>query len=144
MALVITDVSHLDHGITGNVLSFLLDKYKDKNEFFIECLEFSERFSCGLYGPKMGDVPVLDSEVVMKVRGERGGESRMVNRPMRLVNWLTVIAGPHDGQNCVLYTAFGGLPAPREPWDSEEMDEDQFLESCEFWSKHALSLDDDK
>jgi hypothetical protein len=55
---------------------------------------------------------------------------------------LTVIAGPGDDglDGVVLYTAYGGKCAPREPGDTSLNDE-QRLESQAFWSEHALAAD---
>lgn len=62
------------------------------------------------------------------------------DRPSRQTRLLTVIAGPHEGDGCVLYTAHGGPAAPREPWDPSLNDDAAALEeSRAFWSVHALS-----
>jgi hypothetical protein len=73
----------------------------------------------------------------------------MVNRPVRETRILTVIGGhlpvkdngPHavDSSRCVLYTAFGGPMAPREPGDPSITDVDDLKESTLFWAQHALS-----
>lgn len=57
-------------------------------------------------------------------------------RAPRQVRTVTVIAGPHDGQPCVLFTAFGGPLAPQEPGDPGCKDPDA---SRAFWAEHALS-----
>jgi hypothetical protein len=61
---------------------------------------------------------VPEDSVTYVARGERTWKSRTVTldkpRSSRLV---TVIAGPHDGEPCVLFTAYGGPTAPREPAD---------------------------
>lgn len=121
---------------------------------------------CGLHGPAMGDAPVEDWEVTYAVRGGRAGPSRLCDRPIRQTRLLTVIAGPHeepcafcrgtgwgergslpircnctDGKvshACILYTAYGGASAPREPWDPS-LDEAGKAESVAFWATHALS-----
>lgn len=72
---------------------------------------------------------------------------------------ITVIAGPHkvtcgcklsgrrdcieceghgDVNETVLYTAYGGPCAPREPGDPNIKSWDELLESRKFWAEHAL------
>lgn len=43
-----------------------------------------------------------------------------------------------DGGDAVLFTAFVGKSAPKEPWDKNIRSEEERLEAEEFWSKHAL------
>ena len=74
------------------------------------------------------------------VRPGRHHASRMCGgecKPL-LVRTVTVIAGPHEGDPCVLYTAYGGPCAPREPGDPTIASWDELLESRSFWAKHAL------
>jgi hypothetical protein len=137
--LQVTGESHLDHGISSTVLAHILDLHKDKSAFFIDTITLPESFGtveCGLYGPIMGDEPVTADLQVQ--RGPRTWASNMVRRPMRQVNTVTVIAGPHGDLPCVLYTAFGGPLAPQEPGDPGCRD---VAASTEFWSKHALAID---
>lgn len=134
--------SHLDHNLTDAQIEYLLDRFADRAEFFIETIELPEDLGtapCALYGPTMGDDPVRDGEVTLTVRGKRKGPSRLVDRPSRPTRQVTVIAGPHDGQPCVLFTAFGGPSAPREPWELEGSDSADLARSREFWAQHALS-----
>lgn len=142
--LVITKDSHLDHALTTAQLAWLLQQFGDRDAFFIETVELPEELGtvpCGLYGPAMGDAPVKQSEVYgMLARGNRQWESRMVDRPMRQTSKLTVIAGPHEDQQCVLYTAFGGPAAPREVGDLNIASDEEAEKSADFWSQHALSL----
>jgi hypothetical protein len=111
----------------------------------------------------MGDPPVTEDEVVYTERGTRHWPSRLVERPARPTRLITVIAGPHEescptcrgnssgpgstcpGDHCaggrrrhacVLYTAFGGPPAPQEPGDPGCKDP---AESAAFWHDHALA-----
>lgn len=71
---------------------------------------------------------------------------------------VTVIAGPHTAcpaggactgatcadydshveHACVLYTAYGGPQAPREPGDPSIKSWEELVASREFWSQHAL------
>jgi hypothetical protein len=55
-----------------------------------------------------------------------------------MVRTVTVIGGPDDKGSVILYTAFGGPSALREPWDPGLTEEERY-ESQRFWSEHALS-----
>jgi len=139
MALEIIEESHVDHGLSEDMIAFILDKYKDKTEFFIETIKVpGGSFDNALYGPSVGDGPISDEDVYYEVRNGRPGESRMIKRPFRKTDDLTVIAGPGEGKECVLYTAFGGPLAPKEPFDSS-LDDNGKEESSAFWSVHALA-----
>jgi hypothetical protein len=84
----------------------------------------------------MGDEPVDEREVVRIVRNGRPCESRMIERAMRPVRIMTVIIGP-DG---MLYTAFGGPPAEREPGDPSLAEDPDALRAAQaFWKLHALA-----
>ncbi len=130
--------SHVDHSLSALQLLFVLSQEAPAGEVIVQTVEFPVELGtvpCGLYGPAMGDRPVLEHEVEYRVRGERDGVSRLlkcgVTRPTRMV---TVISGPgpDESKPCVLYTAFGGPAAPRELF------EDDGDESREFWAEHAL------
>lgn len=141
--LLIHKDSHLDHALTTGQLSFLLKHFADKAEFFVETVELPSELGqvpCGLYGPLCGDEPVAEADVFYKTRGDRKGESRMIEKGGRMTNALTVIAGPHDGLGCILFTAYGGPSgAPKEPWDCAEGSEREASEA--FWADHALAPD---
>ena len=135
--------SHLDHGLTDEQVNFLLEKFADRSEFFIETIELPEELGtvpCGIYGPSMGDVAVSEDQVHYAARNDRPYPSRLIDREPRQVRQVSVIAGPHeeDGEKiaCALYTAFGGPVAPQEPGDPTCQDLDA---SKIFWSEHALS-----
>jgi hypothetical protein len=140
----ITLISHLDHGLHESVFAHVAERFAARSAFFIETFELPTELPsvpCGLHGPVMGDAPVGDAEVTLKARGNRAGPSRLCARAPREVRTVTVIAGPHDcweDDPCVLYTAFGGPLAPREPWD-ESLTPEQRAESEAFWATHALS-----
>jgi hypothetical protein len=132
--------SHVDHGLSQAILDWLLAHFADRTEFTLETVELPADLGtvpCGLHGPIMGDEPVGDAEVVLERRGDRSWTSRLCDRPVRQVRTVSVIAGPYDGQPCVLYTTYGGPVAPQEPGDPDCKDQDA---SREFWSTHALSL----
>ena len=131
--------SHVDHGLTAEQLRYLLDRFADRNAFFLETIELPEDLGtvpCGLYGPIMGDPPIDEIEVHHERRGSRKWTSRLVERPTRPTRMITVIAGPHDGNACVLFTAFGGPASPQEPGDPGCKDP---AASAAFWREHALA-----
>jgi hypothetical protein len=133
--------SHLDHSLTEDQIQWILDSFKDRDGFLLETVTLPQELGqvpCGLYGPLMGDDPISETEVIHERRGSRSYDSRLVNRPVRPTSQVTVIAGEHDGESCVLFTAFGGPATPREPGDPS-LPEKGRTESVEFWSTHALA-----
>lgn len=131
--------SHVDHGLTEAQLHHLLERFADRAEFFVETIMLPSDLGtvpCGLYGPLMGDPAIREDEVTCARRGERAWDSRLVELPPRQQHEVTVIAGPHDGHACVLYTAFGGPVAPQEPGDPGCKDP---AASAVFWRTHALA-----
>ena len=138
--LKITSDSHTDHALTQDHLDFITSTFADKDAFFIKTLELPASLAglpSAIYGPISGDSPVSDEDTTMVVRGDRKGASRMVQREGRLSRSLTVIAGPHGDEGCILYTAYGGPRAPKEPFDCAEGKERE--ESEVFWADHALA-----
>lgn len=157
--------SHLDHNLTEAQVNFILERFADRAGFFIETVELPADLGtvpCGLFGPVMGDMPVVEGagDVYYRKRGVRAYESRLVDRDPRPTNKLTVIAGPHDGHDCVLFTAFGGPVSPKEPGDIKAQIEQvrhdptldelpkaqklaaleqNLIDSMAFWREHALS-----
>ena len=169
--MIITHASHLDHGLTSAQIAWILEKCKARQAFFIETFELPSTLPvdsgamlrCGLFGPIMGDDPIVNGgfvdykkntqypttkgrvsyQVTYAKRGNRAGESRLVNLRPRPTNKLTVIAGPHEAYQCVLYTYYGGPLAPREPWELALSGgtPEQKAEAEAFWAVHALSKD---
>lgn len=141
--LVLAGVSHVDHGLSLDQLAYVLSLLVDRDGFFIETVELFEELGtvpCGLHGPLMGDAPVPEHETFCDKRGSRTWFSRFCERPLRRTSKVTVIAGPHEGNPCVLYTAFGGPLAPQEPGDPGIADNPEKLAvSRAFWAEHALS-----
>lgn len=140
--LTITALSHLDHGLTTAHLRFVLDRYRDRDAFFIETVELPQSLAaleCGLYGPIMGDSPIAEADVVWQPRAGRQLSSRLVRLPPRPTRLLTIVAGPHEAFSCLLYTSFGGPAAPRELGDPALTGIE--LEAARgFWLEHALAL----
>jgi hypothetical protein len=136
--LTIHPESHVDH-VTPEQLAYVLELFNGRDGFFIIEVEFPPTFgqvSCDLYGPTMGDPPVDESAVRYAARGDRAWTSRLVDLPARPCSRVTVVAGPHDGMSCVLFTVYGGPNAPQEPGDPRCADPEA---SKAFWSEHALA-----
>ena len=103
--------SHVDHGLTAEQLQFLLDRFADRDSFFIETLTLPRELGtvpCGLYGPIMGDPPISDAEVTHATRGTRAWTSRIIDLPPRQQHEVTVIAGPHE-EPCWHCDGSGGI-----------------------------------
>lgn len=151
--------SHTDHALTPAQLSYVLERFGDHQTPIKTTVEMPEDLGtapCALYGPTVGDAAISETEVTHANRGSRAWTSRLVDRPARGSRMLTVIAGPHDGEPCVLYTVFGGPLAPREPGEvtrdleraiasgagivAIERLRTELGESEAFWSEHALAL----
>lgn len=141
--------SHVDHDVSEAQLAWIIERASEHLLLFTArepappilklTLQLPYELGtvpCGLHGPQMGDEPVLEPEVSYAVRGKRGGESRLVERPVRQVRKISLIAGEHDGHRWVLFTTFGGPIAPREPFDAQG---DERAESEAYWAEHALS-----
>lgn len=113
--------SHLDHNLTEAQIAHVMERFADRDAFFIETIELPEDLGtvpCGLFGPLVGDEPIVETGDVLRVkRGTRPWFSRCIARFPRPVRTVTVIAGPHEGHGCIVYTMFGGPLAPREPGD---------------------------
>lgn len=131
--------SHLDHGLTADQVAHIFARFADRSEFFIETFELPEELGtvpCGLYGPAMGDQPIVVA--FRQRRGTRQHESRLVAAPTRPTRTVTVIAGPHADLPCVLFTAFGGPLTPKEDADPTLRDDERAASEA-FWSEHALA-----
>lgn len=90
--------SHMDHGFTQAQWDYIFTKYADKAAFFIDTFELPENLGTvtnELYGPSVGDPPVLEADAFYTKRGDRAWKSRMVSLPKRPTRFVRVIAGPH-------------------------------------------------
>jgi hypothetical protein len=130
-----------------------LDAAPDPQGVVVKTFHSSDpKFKNGLYGPSSGDAPIAENdpghEITHRARPGREGLSRLVNKPMRDTDLFTVVYGPHkdkEGKEYpkVLYTAFGGPPAEREPTDQyfkENPDDvEGYARAVKFWEEHALS-----
>lgn len=140
----IVPASHLDHYLLPSHLEWLLKMHAELDRFAIATVElppFLPDLVMGLYGPIVGDAPISEDEVTYGVRPGRRWATRFVHRPvraMRPTRLLTFVAGPHEDKPCVLYTAYGGPKAPREPGDLGITSWTEIVESRDFWAEHAL------
>lgn len=140
MASIRTGVSHLDHGLNAEHVLFVASKIEPLRSFTILTVELPEHLpslKSNLHGPATGEETVLEEEVFYKKRGKREGDSRMCLRPPVETRKLTIIVGPHEGE-VILFTAYGGPLAPREPWE-KGLSETEVAQSQDFWAAHALS-----
>lgn len=147
---ILLGISHADHGLTSAQIAHIEARFADRDAFFIETFELPDELGtvmCGLHGPVTGDEPIADELCVLKPRGERTWPSRLCALAPRPTRTVTVIAGPvtADAETgtpahpCVLYTAFGGPLAPKEPGDPTLQGEGRIEVSRSFWAQHALS-----
>lgn len=83
-------------------------------------------------------MPVYTGEITFAPRPPRTWNSRLIDLPMRPTRTVTVIAGPHEEHDCILYTAYGGPCAPQEPTDPK-ISPAKLDEAIKFWDVHALS-----
>jgi hypothetical protein len=91
--------SHVDHGLTDAQIHYLLDRFADRQAFFVETITLPRELGtvpCGLYGPLMGDSAIREDEVTYARRGVRAWDSRLISLPARQQHEVTVIAGPHE------------------------------------------------
>lgn len=137
--MIIHKDSHLDHCFTKPQMDWVVARFALREAFFIETVELPPALGevpCSLYGPACGDPPVTDDSTWMQARFGRAWRSRLVDKPHRMTSKVTVVAGPHDGHACVLYTAYGGPAAPQEPTDPGCKDAGA---AATFWATHALA-----
>lgn len=158
MRLCIHESSHRDHGLSHAHLDFIVEvvsnpathgglirrvDYSPIDGIHVYEIDLEDCLSplrCALHGPIMGDERIIDEECTMENRGARAWTSRLCQRPSRETRIVTVIAGPHDGHPLVMYTAYAGPTAPREPGDPAlKVDSAEHYESAMFWRAHALS-----
>jgi hypothetical protein len=143
-AVKVIPQSHVDHGLTAEQLQWLLDQTEGRSSFFIETFTLPAHLGtveCGLVGPALGLPAVPEEDVKYIIRGNRKCASRVLRESVEKprTRMVTVIAGPtqgHDG--LVLYTAYGGPSAPREPGDTTIPNWEGVVESRAFWAEHAL------
>jgi len=161
--------SHLDHNLTTEQIEHVMQRFADREAFFIETIELPEVLGtvpCGLHGPLMGDAPIPESEVTHAARGTRAWTSRLTERAPRAVRTITVIAGPHEETcyQCKGACGFGAMHAfspcmtceckgkikhacivytmfggPLAPQEPGDPGCKNVEASSAFWAEHALS-----
>lgn len=141
-------IFHKDHGITQAQWDYILARLE------VECLGVIGFFihqifmpidlgtvPCAIYGPIMGDSPILDSEVFMKQRSADRPPDRMINKPMRREYYVQVIGIWSDkDEDRKIFTCYGGPLAPQNPLDPNLVPEAK-RDSEAFWAQHALSTE---
>lgn len=149
---IVEGVSHLDHGLTPAQIEHIRTLFADRDAFFLETVELPTELGtipCQLVGPATGAPKVAEENVSYAIRGTRKCASRILRdlelAAPTLVRTITIIAGPaglEDGLPaplpCVLYTAYAGPGAPREPGDPAISSWVELEASRAFWAEHAL------
>lgn len=139
----IIDKSHVDHGLNAEQLDWVLAQFADRTDFMLATIELPAHLGtvpCNLIGPATGGEPVPEGAVFYAVRAKRSCASRMIATGIPVdERRVTVIAGPAAGhEGIVLYTAYGGPCAPREPGDTTIPTWEAVVEARAFWAQHAL------
>jgi len=146
MSLVILPESHVDHFAAlslqdkATIVATIMAAFKERplvEGFQLFTIEGPFPLPCELVGPVMGQESVPESLVRYEARKGREWPSRLTQGEPVLTTKLTIVVGPHNGYPHVLYTAYPGLPAPREPQDPS-LKPEEVEESRAFWSTHAL------
>jgi len=135
-------VYHADHGVSEETLTWAVAQVAPG--FFARTFTLPEGVGDllnGLYGPASGDLPIPDGEVHMAQRTADRPLSRMVARPARATRLITVVGvAPEAGGEAVIFTAYGGPLAAREPGDSSlAPGSAEHGEAVAFWATHALA-----
>ncbi len=136
-------IFHADHGVSEASLVWAVSQVPSPG-FFARTFELPPEepdLLNGLYGPSCGDPPVEDAVTFTRQRSPDRPLSRMVRRPARPTRLLTVIGvAPQEGEEAVIYTAYGGPLASREPGDSSlVLGSPEHREAVAFWATHALA-----
>lgn len=161
--------SHLDHNLTVAQIDHVMQRFADRDAFFIETIELPIELGtvpCGLHGPLVGDSPVPEEEVTRVARGTRAWTSRLVDRVPQQVRTITVIAGPHE-EPCPECHGSGEVHGVERLWPCQDCRGTKVLKhacilytcyggpcapqepgdpgcrdveaSTKFWTEHALS-----
>jgi len=137
------EIKHDDHGLKAPHLDHMRETVKAQPPgFFVVVTELPKGcpdLRSALYGPAAGDFAILEDDVFYKVRNDRPGPSRLINRPDRPCRRMVVVG--INGDDPVVFTAYGTQaehPSPREWWDGA-MRPHETIEAAEFWTEHALA-----
>ena len=148
MVVNFPEVAHDDHPMSDEQLDWIQTHPEiaklDVGTFICDVFELPKELGTmpsALYGPDAGDEPVTEEEVTYVVRGQRGEESRMIDKPVRRAKNVCVI-GLVGKVAFTLYGTQSSKPSPREPWDKGFATEEEKQEAEKFWSEHALSINE--
>lgn len=136
-------VFHADHGLEDAHYAFIDTVLSMHEGFFVATMPLPDHcpnLTSALYGPAAGDPPVTEEEVEYRVRNNRPGPSRLVNKPHRPCRNIVVVG--IAGADAKVFTAYGTQsedPSPREWWDTS-MKPLEAVESAQFWAEHALAV----
>lgn len=145
--ITISPDSHVDHHLPAETLRYVIATVETERAtnlghgLVIHTVTLPEAIApvpCALVGPATGHKPVTEDRVRHEARPPREYTSRLITHPLVFTREVTVIVGENAGDPAVLYTAFGGPLAPREPGDPT-LPEDSCAESEAFWKDHALA-----
>ena len=137
-----TPIFHADHGLAVEHHRLIDNLMQGKEGFFIEAIPLGDlagTLQSALYGPSCGDEPIGEDEVEYVKRGNRAGDSRLIDKPTRPADHMVVIG--IAGSDAKVFTAYGNIGdniAPREWWDAS-MKPDEAEAAARFWKAHALS-----
>jgi hypothetical protein len=140
-------IGHNDHGITQKQFEYIQNhqifKIKKEGELVKEIVILPKELGLvlsSLYGPSIGDGVIKESEVFYMERGGRNGRTRMIKKPKRLTNRVTVI-GIICGPAFTMYGTQSDKPSPMEVWDKKfkYLSSNEQEEIRKFWKVHAIS-----
>jgi len=140
-------IGHNDHGITQEQFEYIQNheifKIKKEGEFVKEIVILAKELGLvlsSLYGPSVGDGVIKESEVFYMERGARNGKTRMIKKPKRLTNRVTVI-GIICGPALTMYGTQSDKPSPMEVWDKKfkSLSINEQKEIKIFWKQHAIA-----
>ena len=131
-------IHHADHGVSESLITWALSQVSAPG-FFLTTVEIPSEFGDlqnALHGPASGDAAVQEAEVSYIRRSADRPLSRMCARSPRATRLMTIIG--IQGEDPVVFTAYGGPPALREVGDPS-LSSDEKAASASFWAEHALS-----
>jgi hypothetical protein len=133
-------IFHADHGVSPATVRWALGQIQPQG-FFLRTLRLPaghRSLRNALYGPASGDHPVSERDVFYQQRSADRPPSRMIDKPTRPTRLLTVIGMRQGPESIVVFTAYGGPAAEREPGDKTLTGADLRAAKA-FWRKYALA-----
>lgn len=136
-------IFHTDHNVSEAAIRWALETIREGAGFFAKTFLLPDAFadlSNALHGPACGDPPVPEAEVFYAQRSPDRPPSRLCKRAPRKSRLLTVIGiRAAAGGASLIFTAYGGPMAAREPGDPNLTTPEEIEEARAFWAAHALS-----